>query len=698
MTDENIQRSYSELQGYVAELRERGLHNGHRYLVLLTGERQYADELVARLCCEAAENTLTLSRNTTFSSGLPAKHYLGREYTTLIIDAWTELSVNNWLAAAGTLRAGGILFLSCPDIELWPSYYAEQHGYALPSQLIRRFAAIAADSPAVKIWPQHKSAAQHMPATTVPWSQQLPSADQLTAIAGVKRVVTGRAKRPLVIRADRGRGKTALLGIAAAELFTEDLCKRILIVANSKLAIAPALLQLEQHFAGGQWQDNAYLNRDCRFQIFTMEQALDCQEHWDAVFVDEAASYSVAMLRDVVLSSPRLVLATTVHGYEGSGRGFDTRFKATLDQLRPQWRRQYLDAPIRWQADDPLEAFLNHAFLLDTEIPALDDDGAPPLVEELDKTELASDEPRLRQVFALLVQAHYQTTPQDLQQLLDGSSRVLAATVNGQVIAVCLLFPEGGIDRQTAVDISAGQRRPKGSMVAQGLSQLSGDGRFCESTSLRVSRIAVLAPWRRRGVGRQLIAAAEQMVKTEGIDFLSSSFALENDALDFWRALDFVPLALGSRIDPASGGYSLIIAKSSHAGLQRSFEQLRQQLQRDLPYSVRSTHRSLNPMLLLALLTENTVFEVTHSDAVVTSRYLAGAVSIEQAAAALARLCLACAEQAEGDALSLGMLVYGKDWPDIAGNYNLAGRAECEMALRQYIQLVYEKFIQEPTL
>jgi hypothetical protein len=41
---------------------------------------------------------------------------------------------------------------------------------------------------------------------------------------------------------------------------------------------------------------------------------------------------------------PRILMTTTVQGYEGTGRGFLLKFCATL----PQWRAFTLDDPLRW--------------------------------------------------------------------------------------------------------------------------------------------------------------------------------------------------------------------------------------------------------------------------------------------------------------------------------------------------------------
>ncbi|MCV5638947.1 hypothetical protein OFN49_29125, partial [Escherichia coli] len=62
--------------------------------------------------------------------------------------------------------------------------------------------------------------------------------EQEHAISLIEKVVTGHRKRPLILTADRGRGKTSALGIACASLLQQKPL-RILITAPSIKAVEP---------------------------------------------------------------------------------------------------------------------------------------------------------------------------------------------------------------------------------------------------------------------------------------------------------------------------------------------------------------------------------------------------------------------------------------------------------------------------
>src|SRR5690554_8195435 len=100
---------------------------------------------------------------------------------------------------------------------------------------------------------------------------------------------------------------------------------------------------------------------------------------------------------------------------------------------------------------------------------------APLVLQHWQQAQLAADEQALRAVFGLLVQAHYRTTPGDLQRLLD--ERGLSITTlasDGQIQAVCVSADEGGFAAELAERVARGGRWWPGHLLALTLGATDG--------------------------------------------------------------------------------------------------------------------------------------------------------------------------------------------------------------------------------
>ena len=80
----------------------------------------------------------------------------------------------------------------------------------------------------------------------------------------------------------------------------------------------------------------------------------------------------MATLQQLLAYYPRIVMASTRHGYEGSGQGYRLKLPHLLQQLQRPWREIQLTYPLRYNANDPLESFIKHSFLCAQEAPDVD--------------------------------------------------------------------------------------------------------------------------------------------------------------------------------------------------------------------------------------------------------------------------------------------------------------------------------------
>ena len=472
------------------------------------------------------------------------------------------------------------------------------------------------------------------------------SEDQRQAVTAILRAARGRARRPLVIVADRGRGKTAALGIAAGELLASG-PRRILVTAPRLSAVEPLFRHAATRLPGPPStlpETATHLGREGAELRFLAPDAL-CQhpEPADLLLVDEAAAIPAPLLETLLLAYPRLVFATTIHGYEGTGRGFEVRFRHALERHTPAYRRIELRTPIRWASEDPVEALVARALLLDANpapdarVSAARSEGvettllegiepallkAPVLMEGVepalskgpipfddvelvlfDRDALARDEATLSQLFGLLVLAHYQTRPLDLRHLLDGPNlRILALRRAGQIVATALVAVEGGLPAALAEAIYQGRRRPQGHLLPQTLSAHAGLADAPGQRWARIVRLAVHPALQGRGLGRRLLQAIEAQARATGLDLLGSSFGATSDLLRFWAACGLHPVHLGTSRNAASGAHAAVVLRPlSPAGADLA-RRASARFRRRFPLLLAGPFRHLEPGLVADLL------------------------------------------------------------------------------------------------
>ena len=467
---------------------------------------------------------------------------LGQEFDTIVFDAHNGFDVNAFAAVSGTLRGGGTLFLLTPPLAAWAAFPDPDYRRFLPypyqpeaveGRFLRRFVGML------------KSPFDYAQGTGEGSEEE-----QAVAVQTIVQAVV-----PVVLTADRGRGKSAALGMAASQLLAAG--QRVLLTAPSRATVA-----------------TVFKHAEIPPLFFAPDDLLQTLPQGDVLLVDEAAAIPVALLLKMLEHYPRCVFSTTLHGYEGSGRGFALRFQKRLDALAPDWQAIRLYQPIRWAANDPLERFINQALLLDADLaPFTPEYGTQ--YRCLDRDELAANEPLLRQLFGLLVTAHYQTRPSDLRQMLDAPDiSIHVLEQQSTVVAVALLSREGGLDAALTAAIHAGTRRPHGHPIPQTLTfhaKLPGAAQLvCE----RVMRIAVHPALQAQGLGSQLLQYLLAFAADNAADYVGVSYAMTPELRRFWERAGFVLARVGHRQDTASGSRSAVQVKALSAAAWQLFKEL----------------------------------------------------------------------------------------------------------------------------
>lgn len=555
--------------------------SGQRRLVLVEGEPETCRTQAVRLVQTLAETDGLWVGETADAerAGLACmsarKHraYLGQELSVLVWDGWQGTPPDAFAALSGALRAGGLLIWLMPPRARWggfadPDYartgldQADHHPFAA-----RLAAVLSGDSWVLQFGENStcsNDALADLSGSKSPTAfrvQTTPEQQQL--IERLVRTGLGRRRRPLVVTADRGRGKSAALGIAAARLLQSGR-ERVLVTAPSADNVATLLRHAADELGAHLAQQSATgLTTATGQEVCYLPPAelLDQKLPAEVVMVDEAAGIPAQWLREVLLGWPRVIFATTVHGYEGTGRGFALRFRQVLDRETPHWQLFCLNQPIRWASGDPLEQLISRMFLLSADAPEnLPEADAQVKIERWSPA--CASETELAEAFGLLVNAHYRTTPADLRQWLD-DPRAMSwrAIQNGRTVGVLWATREGDLSPELAEDVAAGKRRLRGHLLAQSLANHGGFADAARLRTLRVVRIAVSESQRRQGLGRRLVQAAQLACESQGIHSLGTSFGGETGLLQFWQGCGLHLVRMGLRQEASTGEFPLQMLK-----------------------------------------------------------------------------------------------------------------------------------------
>ncbi|WP_371378132.1 GNAT family N-acetyltransferase [Thalassotalea aquiviva] len=544
------------------------------------------------------------------------RHFLGREYDFLLFHGEQGFHPDAFAALTGTVKAGGGAWLFLDRLEVEQSAFLQRLirlGTADGEVILLTHEQGKEGSKKTRIECQ-----DYLTHTLIPWCQILSSREQdstpaSTTIAltqeqqlGVEhitKVVTGHRDRPLVITADRGRGKSTALAFAVANLLKIE-HKNILITSMHQQSLSVFFAHLKQLLPDAIHEKNRVKHRTSSVRYVPIDALLQSHEACHLLMVDEAAGFPLPILRAINKQFHRLVFVSTVHGYEGAGRGFSTKFIKELSQQYPNFNQFHINQPVRWNEYDPLEQLTFTAFALNAQMPQLNETHSLTKLsfKELDASELATDDKRLSEVFSLLVFAHYQTKPSDLKMLLDDPMVSIHCALNDDTcVGVALVLKEGGVEPKLATLIKQGKRRVKGHFTPQSLLTHVGYKSAFEQQYYRVVRIAIADTLQQQQLGSQFLHYISHWASAQHGDFVSASFGANRALVSFWLKNDFKLARLGFQKDAASGEHSALVLKPLHTKAQTVVTELCGQFYQDLDYYISDEFAFLAPDLVTLL-------------------------------------------------------------------------------------------------
>ncbi|RLI86595.1 MAG: tRNA(Met) cytidine acetyltransferase [Archaeoglobales archaeon] len=404
-----------------------------------------------------------------------------------------------------------------------------------------------------------------------------------------------RDRKAVVITADRGRGKTAVLGIVTPYLIWRmfKVLKRpvrIMVVAPTPYAVQTffkflikAMIRVGINF---RVKESGKLitvvnSRFARVEYVVPRRAMVEKDFADIVIVDEAAGIDVPILWKITEGVRWMIFSTTIHGYEGAGRGFSIRFLKRLEGCEDvEIEKIHMNEPIRYGKGDPIERWLFDVLLLDAQPSEITDRDIQLIeegkfkFEEIDKDKLIEDERLLREFFGIYVLAHYRNRPSDLVILLDmPNHKPFVVKVNGKVVCSLHVAIEGNMDDETIKKISHGYK-PKGQIIPDLMLKHYWDYEFPKFVGLRIVRIATHPSVMRMGIGSYALRRVIDWARDRDMDWVGSGFGVSPELLRFWLKNDFTPVHITPQRNEVSGEHTVIVLKPLKMHVEEKVENI----------------------------------------------------------------------------------------------------------------------------
>ena len=580
-----------KIKAIIDKHRQRAKLSGYRLPLVIYRHEECIDHYRHFLSLYIDPRILDLTKNTHYK----ANDIIGHEYEMVLFHLSKTFDPNLFAAASGTLKQGGLFVVFVTEKPSKQFYF---NRYVISRiKRSRHFLSINPErNPEVK---EPVTTTSHL-ITSNPFEQQN------LAVSAIEKLVTKKNRGVISITADRGRGKSASIGIAIGRLIQKESLNLLITAPNAAATnIIFKHIQLTQPDINLKKQHVNYNTSTVNF--IAPDKLITLQPEADLLIVDEASGFNMHTLTQLINSYPKIIFSTTLHGYEGSGQSFANRFYQMLDNTYPKFQSLKLTQPIRWNAGDPLEKFINKIFFLNEELPSIK------TTEKLnhqnieflstDNERLRLDDTLLKSVYLLLKGAHYKTSPNDLRQLLTSdNSEILIAKYKTFILAAAVLEKESLQNSNLVDQIYKGQRRPKGNLIPQSIISHLGLKQAANYRYLRIMRIAVHPDHQNNGIGSLLmeqIISSEKLAKT---DFIGSSFGATPQLLRFWNKFGFRHLRVGYKKNVFSGNNAMLVTLPLNANAEKLQYEADNIFIDNLYAQLQATHNKLDPELVYEIL------------------------------------------------------------------------------------------------
>jgi tRNA(Met) cytidine acetyltransferase len=302
--------------------------NNERRLILLSGSESWAHSLLTGIQkinqslvapeqlhsnADSSVHCLSYGDSSVLSANVNYQRYsdiLGGE-AEFIVFSDSRFNADALAALSGTLKSGGVFFLVMPTLN-------KQYQKSL---FIRRFYDLVNnsnhhtvihecdDTPPQLLGQNLEHLINQRSKPQPPYPMSCKTAEQHKAVEAIIKVVTGHRNRPLVLTADRGRGKSSALAIASAKLLNErrDSHFKIIVTAPVIAALSVFFKQLTRLLPEAKYQSNSLIIGKACLYFCPIDQLVAKPERSNLMIVDEAAGIPVYLLEQLINNYHRIV-------------------------------------------------------------------------------------------------------------------------------------------------------------------------------------------------------------------------------------------------------------------------------------------------------------------------------------------------------------------------------------------------------
>ena len=588
---------------------------------------------------------------------------LGTTYDLLVLDLINDLRPNDIGRLIGIVRGGGLIVLVTPHFDEWEKRITEfQELLSTPQHPVnevrhifkKRFIKKLLKYPGIAVYDVDKDKLVKEPGVvSLPTfkrrSLMLPEKGETLLRAykmaltqdqiEVVKIIEKLSRRPekgekyiVVITADRGRGKSCAVGIGLA-ILAHKLRKakgRVFIgVTAPALENVQSLMMLARRTLEAMGYKTETIERRrvierIKARGITIEymRPLDLlSSRPDIVAVDEAAGLQVPMLHKIWRLFDRIIFSSTIHGYEGAGRGFSIRFLKRIKEDKNTKLFEYeMNEPIRYANNDPIELWLFDTLLLDAEPAPLTEKDyeyiksgevkyiAPNIREWF----LEDKENELRQFVGIYILAHYRNRPNDIAMMADAPHHTIRALKlpSNKIVTAVELAEEGPIP-EDMIDYLKKGGWIHGNIIPDRFLKHLRDERFARYAGWRIVRIATHPNAMSLGLGSRIIEFICDEAIKRGYGWVGAGFGVNEPLLRFWLKNNFIPIHISPDRNPVSGEYTVLVIRPLKEEVKKIILQANREFRIKLLNSLVDPYDDLDPYVarLLLFTWNNPVFK-----------------------------------------------------------------------------------------